>query len=57
VLSQYGVSVPHEGLAYVKRSILEAYFEYPTDWRKAFDTAIRILKGQSVPQEINLESR
>ena len=39
------------------QGILAASFEYPTGGKEAIDTALMILKGQSVPKEITLSSR
>jgi ribose transport system substrate-binding protein len=50
-------ALPHEGQVYVKQGILEASFEYPTGGREAVETALRILKGETVPKEMTLPSR
>ncbi len=50
-------ALAHEGLAYVKQGILDACFEYPTGGALAIETAIQILKGESVPKEIVVPSR
>jgi ribose transport system substrate-binding protein len=50
-------ALPHEGVAYVKQGILSASFQYPTGGAEAIDTALKILKGESVPKEITLGSR
>jgi ribose transport system substrate-binding protein len=42
---------------YVEQGILAASFEYPTGGKEAIDTALRILKGESVPQQVTLSSR
>ena len=39
------------------RSILNATFQYPTGGAEAIDTALKILHGESVPQEITLNTR
>ncbi|HOW86799.1 MAG TPA: substrate-binding domain-containing protein [Candidatus Aminicenantes bacterium] len=49
--------LPHEGQVYVKQGILAASFEYPTGGREAVETALRILKGETVDKEITLDSR
>ena len=50
-------ALPQEGVAYVQQGILDATFQYPTGGAEAIDTAIRILKSQTVPKEITLGSR
>ena len=50
-------ALPQEGVAYVQQGILDATFQYPTGGAEAIDTALKILTGQSVPQEITLGSR
>ena len=50
-------ALPHEGVAYVKQGILSASFQYPTGGAEAIDTALKILKGETVPKEITLGSR
>ena len=50
-------ALPHEGVAYVKQSILAATFQYPTGGREAIDTALKILAGQAAPKKITLGSR
>ena len=50
-------ALPHEGVMYVKQGILDATFEYPTGGREAVETALRILRGETVPKEITLGSR
>ena len=47
----------HEGQAYVGEGILEASFEYPTGGREAIETALRILRGETVERSITLASR
>ena len=49
--------LPQEGQMYVRQGILAASFEYPTGGREAVETALKILKGESVPKEITLPSR
>ena len=49
--------LPQEGQMYVRQGILAASFEYPTGGREAIETALKILKGESVPKEITLPSR
>ncbi|MCF7975836.1 MAG: substrate-binding domain-containing protein [Phycisphaerae bacterium] len=50
-------ALPQEGQVYVEQGILAASFEYPTGGQEAIDTALKILKGESVPKEITLSSR
>jgi ribose transport system substrate-binding protein len=50
-------ALPQEGIAYVGQGILDATFQYPTGGAEAIDTALKILKGESVPREITLGSR
>lgn len=48
--------LPQEGQAYVRQGILEASFEYPTGGREAIDSALKILKGDTVAKELTLRS-
>jgi ribose transport system substrate-binding protein len=50
-------ALPQEGVIYVKQGILDATFQYPTGGAEAIETALKILKGQSVPKHITLGSR
>ncbi|MCX7867677.1 MAG: substrate-binding domain-containing protein [Limisphaera sp.] len=50
-------ALPHEGVAYVRQGILDATFEYPTGGAEAIETALRILRGETVPKQIVLGSR
>lgn len=50
-------ALPHEGVVYVKRGILDATFQYPTGGAEAIDVALKILNGEEVPKEITLGSR
>jgi ribose transport system substrate-binding protein len=50
-------ALPQEGVAYVQQGILDATFQYPTGGKEAIDTALKILKGESVPKEIVLGTR
>jgi ribose transport system substrate-binding protein len=50
-------ALPQEGVAYVQQGILDATFQYPTGGSEAIETALKILKGESVPKEITLGSR
>ncbi len=50
-------ALPHEGVAYVRQGILDASFQYPTGGAEAITTALKILKGETVPKKIVLGSR
>lgn len=50
-------ALPQEGVAYVSQGILSATLQYPTGGAEAIQTALKILKGESVPKEIVLGSR
>jgi ribose transport system substrate-binding protein len=50
-------ALPQEGVAYVRQGILDATFRYPTGGAEAIDTALKILKGESVPKKIVLGTR
>jgi ribose transport system substrate-binding protein len=50
-------ALPQEGVAYVSQGILSATFEYPTGGAQAIETALKILKGETVAKEIGLGSR
>ncbi|MBI3985756.1 MAG: substrate-binding domain-containing protein [Lentisphaerae bacterium] len=50
-------ALPQEGRAYVKQGILAASFEYPTGGREAIDTALKLLKKETVEKSITLRSR
>jgi ribose transport system substrate-binding protein len=50
-------ALPQEGVAYVTQGILSATFQYPTGGAEAIETALKILKGETVPKEITLGSR
>jgi len=50
-------ALPHEGVMYVKKGVLDATFEYPSGGREAIETALKILAGEKVPKEITLGSR
>ena len=45
-------ALPHEGVMYVKQGILDATFQYPTGGAEAIDIALRILRGETVPEEV-----
>ena len=49
--------LPQEGVIYVKQGILDATFQYPTGGAEAIETALKILKGETVPKDITLDSR
>ena len=50
-------ALPHEGVIYVERGILDATFLYPTGGAEAIDVALDILAGKKVAKEITLGSR
>jgi ribose transport system substrate-binding protein len=50
-------ALPQEGVAYVQQGILDATFRYPTGGAEAIDTALKIMKGESVPKKIVLGTR
>jgi len=50
-------ALPHEGVEYVKQGILDATFMYPTGGAEAIDTALKILKGETVPKKIVLGTK
>ncbi|HEY9509452.1 MAG TPA: substrate-binding domain-containing protein [Verrucomicrobiae bacterium] len=50
-------ALPQEGVAYVRQGILDATFQYPTGGAEAIETALKILKGETVPKEIALGTR
>jgi ribose transport system substrate-binding protein len=50
-------ALPQEGVAYVKQGILDATFQYPTGGAEAIETALKILKSETVPKAITLGSR
>ncbi|HSV73302.1 MAG TPA: substrate-binding domain-containing protein [Chthonomonadales bacterium] len=50
-------ALPHEGVKYVQRGILTATFEYPTGGAKAIETALRVVRGETVPKTITLGTR
>lgn len=50
-------ALPHEGVAYVKQGIMDASFQYPTGGAEAIATALKIMKGETVPKNIVLGSR
>jgi ribose transport system substrate-binding protein len=50
-------ALPHEGVQYVRRGILDATFLYPTGGKEAIEQARRILSGQTVPKKVVLGTR
>lgn len=50
-------ALPHEGVRYVKESILSATFQYPTGGPEAIETAIKILNGEKVEKSITLGTK
>ncbi len=49
--------LPHEGMQYVREGKLGATFIYPTGGAEAIDTALKLLRGESVPKEIELPTQ
>jgi ribose transport system substrate-binding protein len=49
--------LPQEGQAYVAQGIEEASFQYPTGGKEAIDSALKILKKETVPKKIVLPSK
>jgi ribose transport system substrate-binding protein len=50
-------ALPHEGVEYVKKGILDATFLYPTGGERAVEVALEILTGKKVDKEITLGTR
>jgi ribose transport system substrate-binding protein len=50
-------ALPQEGVVYVQQGILDATFRYPTGGAEAIETALKILKGETVPKKIVLGTR
>jgi ribose transport system substrate-binding protein len=50
-------ALPHEGQQYVGQGILDATFLYPTGGEEAIELALRILRGEEVPEKIVLGTR
>ena len=50
-------ALPKEGLQYVREGRLSATFSYPTCGAEAIDVAMKLLKGEQVPKNIELPSR
>ena len=50
-------ALPHEGVQYVKKGILDATFLYPTGGSEAIETALKILGGEKVPKKIVLGTK
>jgi ribose transport system substrate-binding protein len=50
-------ALPHEGVMYVHKGILDATFQYPTGGAEAIEIALKILSGEQVPKEVTLGSR
>lgn len=50
-------ALPHEGMQYVRQGILDATFLYPTGGAEAVATALKILRGETVPKSIVLGTR
>lgn len=50
-------ALPHEGVKYVKDGVLTATFQYPTGGAEAIETALKILKQESVEKNITLGTK
>jgi len=50
-------ALPHEGVRYVKDGVLTATFQYPTGGKEAIETALKILRGETVEKNITLGTR
>jgi len=50
-------ALPHEGVKYVEEGILAATLQYPTGGKEAIETALKILKGETVEKNITLGTR
>jgi ribose transport system substrate-binding protein len=50
-------ALPHEGIEYVKKGMLDATFLYPTGGAEAIVTALEILGGRAAPKKIVLPTR
>lgn len=50
-------ALPHEGVEYVRRGILDATFLYPTGGKEAIATAIDLLGGKQAPKKIVLGTK
>lgn len=49
--------LPHEGVTYVKRGLLDATFAYPTGGHEAIEQAAALLRGEKVEKKIVLGTR
>ena len=50
-------ALPHEGVQYVRQGILDATFAYPTGGSEAIETALKLLRAESVPKQLVLGTR
>ncbi len=50
-------ALPQEGVQYVTEGMLDATFYYPTCGAEAIETALKILAGEKVPQQIILPTK
>jgi len=50
-------ALPDEGVRYVRQGILTATFQYPTGGKEAIETALKILKGETVEKNVILGTR
>jgi ribose transport system substrate-binding protein len=50
-------ALPHEGVQYVKDGVLQATFAYPTGGTEAIDSALKLLRKETVPKQVVLGTR
>ena len=50
-------ALPHEGVKYVEEGLLAATLQYSTGGQDAIETALKILKGETVPKNVTLGTR
>lgn len=50
-------ALPHEGVKYVKDGVLQATFAYPTGGAEAIESALKLLRKESVARTITLGTR
>ncbi len=50
-------ALPHEGVTYVKKGMLDATFAYPTGGAEAVAMAERLLRGEKVEKRVTLGTR
>ena len=50
-------ALPHEGVQYVKDGVLQATFAYPTGGAEAIDSALKLLRKDTVPKQVVLGTK